>query len=200
MAARDPEATKRRILDAARHEFSAKGISGARVDTIAARAKVNKRMLYYYFGSKEGLFREILRRGLLERSPNLRTANVANRDRLPERAAMLHSDPEYVRLLMWEALETQPHRPANLELRREFFRAWVAAIEEEQQAGNLPSDLDAAQLVLSEICLTLGPLLVPQLTRLITGRSVQDPEFVRERSDALRALTRRIDQPVVLAE
>ena len=68
MASRDPEATKARILAAARREFSAKGISGARVDAIAARAKVNKRMLYYYFESKEGLFREILRRRLHERT------------------------------------------------------------------------------------------------------------------------------------
>ena len=76
MAGRDPEATKARILAAALREFSAKGISGARVDTIAARAKVNKRMLYYYFESKEGLFREILRRRLHERSQALRIRAV----------------------------------------------------------------------------------------------------------------------------
>ena len=68
MSTRDPEATKERILAAALHEFSAKGISGARVDAIASRAKVNKRMLYYYFGSKDELFREILRRRLAERT------------------------------------------------------------------------------------------------------------------------------------
>ena len=67
MPTRDPEATKERILAAAAEEFSAKGISGARVDAIADRARVNKRMLYYYFGSKEGLFREILRRELSAR-------------------------------------------------------------------------------------------------------------------------------------
>ena len=77
MANRDPEATKARILAAALREFSAKGISGARVDAIAARAKVNKRMLYYYFESKEGLFREILRRRLHERSANLRTTGAS---------------------------------------------------------------------------------------------------------------------------
>ena len=61
---RDPEATKARILAAATEEFAAKGISGARIDDIAERARTNKRMLYYYFGSKEGLFREILQRRL----------------------------------------------------------------------------------------------------------------------------------------
>ena len=85
MAARDPEATKRRILSAALREFSAKGIAGARVDAIAARAKVNKRMLYYYFGSKDGLFREILRRRLHDRSVALRHASVSSPDRLARR-------------------------------------------------------------------------------------------------------------------
>jgi len=53
---RDPEGTRKRILAAALQEFSAKGIDGARVDAIAERAGTNKRMLYYYFGSKEELF------------------------------------------------------------------------------------------------------------------------------------------------
>src|SRR5882762_378119 len=53
---RDPERTRRRILDAATEEFARFGLGGARVDRIAARAGANKRMLYYYFGSKEALF------------------------------------------------------------------------------------------------------------------------------------------------
>jgi AcrR family transcriptional regulator len=50
------QATRRRILDAAIAEFTAKGLDGARVDEIAARAGANKRMLYAYFGSKEDLW------------------------------------------------------------------------------------------------------------------------------------------------
>ena len=50
------ERTRREILAAARREFSENGLSGARVDAIAARMKTNKRMIYYYFGSKEGLY------------------------------------------------------------------------------------------------------------------------------------------------
>ena len=194
MANRDPEATKARILDAALREFSAKGISGARVDAIAARAKVNKRMLYYYFGSKEGLFREILRRRLHERSAALRAQDVADPERLPERQGRFVGESQYTRLLMWEALETDPDRPVNEEIRREFFATWVAAVEDEQRAGMLPDDLDAAQLVLSEICLTMGPMVLPQLTQLITGMSVKDPEFVAGRQEFLRALGRRVDQ------
>ena len=53
---RDPERTKARILDAAMAEFAHYGLGGARVDRIAQRAGANKRMLYYYFGSKDDLF------------------------------------------------------------------------------------------------------------------------------------------------
>ena len=192
MANRDPEATKARILAAAVREFSAKGISGARVDAIAARARVNKRMLYYYFESKEGLFREILRRRLAEGAAKLSASNVSDPDRLAERTARLAGQREYTRLTMWEALETDADRPVNEEERRALYTDWVEAVREEQRAGRLPDDLDAAQLVLSEVCLTMGPFLLPQLTHLVTGKSVKDPEFLAQRKEFLRALGRRI--------
>ena len=61
-------ASPQRILEAALQEFAAKGFAGARVDVIARRARINKRMLYHYFGDKEGLFREVLRRKIADRS------------------------------------------------------------------------------------------------------------------------------------
>jgi len=57
---RDPERTRAAILKAATAEITARGLSGARVDAIAARARVNKRMLYHYFGSKQGLYLAVL--------------------------------------------------------------------------------------------------------------------------------------------
>src|ERR1044071_3861545 len=56
----DPEGTRRNIIEVATGEFAAKGFSGARVDDIAARTKTSKRMIYYYFGDKEGLFIAVL--------------------------------------------------------------------------------------------------------------------------------------------
>jgi AcrR family transcriptional regulator len=194
MANRDPDATKARILAAAVREFSAKGISGARVDAIAERARVNKRMLYYYFQSKEGLFREILRRRLAEGAAKLRASDVSNPDRLAERTARLSSQREYTRLTMWEALETNPDRPVNEEARRALYTDWVEAVREEQRAGRLPDDLDAGQLVLSEVCLTMGPFLLPHLTQLVTGKSDKDPEFLAQREEFLRARGRRIGE------
>jgi AcrR family transcriptional regulator len=55
-AGRDPERTRRRILEAATAEFARYGLGGARIDRIARRAGANKRMLYYYFGGKDALF------------------------------------------------------------------------------------------------------------------------------------------------
>ncbi len=56
----DQNAARNAILLAARGEFAAKGLSGARVNEIAARAGVNKQLIYYYFGSKEDLYRHAL--------------------------------------------------------------------------------------------------------------------------------------------
>ncbi|MBU2408634.1 MAG: TetR/AcrR family transcriptional regulator, partial [Gammaproteobacteria bacterium] len=57
---RDADRTQQAILQAATDEFSATGLGGARMENIAARAGVNKRLIYYYFGSKEDLFLAVL--------------------------------------------------------------------------------------------------------------------------------------------
>ena len=57
---RDPERTRASILAAATREFAENGIGGARVDAIAERAGINKRMLYHYFGDKEQLYLAVL--------------------------------------------------------------------------------------------------------------------------------------------
>src|SRR3954447_23783993 len=53
---RNADATRAKILQAALSEFSERGLPAASTDDIAARCKVNKRMIYYYFGSKDGLY------------------------------------------------------------------------------------------------------------------------------------------------
>jgi TetR/AcrR family transcriptional regulator len=61
-ASRDPAASRARILDAARIEFVTQGLNGARVDRIAERSGTNKNLIYHYFGSKEGLYLQVLER------------------------------------------------------------------------------------------------------------------------------------------
>ena len=74
----DPEQTRRNIIEIATEEFAAMGLSGARVDAIAQRTNTTKRMLYYYFGSKEGLYEAVMEEAYgkiraLEQSLNLDT-------------------------------------------------------------------------------------------------------------------------------
>jgi AcrR family transcriptional regulator len=56
----DPEGTKRNIIEVATKEFAEYGLSGARIDEIAAKTKSSKRMIYYYFGDKDGLYLQVL--------------------------------------------------------------------------------------------------------------------------------------------
>jgi TetR/AcrR family transcriptional regulator len=57
---RDPAATRKKLLTAARREFASSGLAGARVDEIAARAGVNKQLVYHYFGDKDALYLAVL--------------------------------------------------------------------------------------------------------------------------------------------
>jgi AcrR family transcriptional regulator len=194
LGTRDPGATRQRILDAALREFSDKGIAGARVDAIAARACVNKRMLYYYFGSKEGLFREILQQRLDESLSSHHDREALTTGRMARGQLRLAADVDYLRLLTWEALEAGSGPVVNESVRRAYFAQWVETIEAEQRAGNIPADLDPAQFVLSELCLVLGPLVLPQLTRLITGNPATSTEQLEERGAFLDTFEPRLQQ------
>jgi AcrR family transcriptional regulator len=63
---RDPDATRQRILSAAVKEFASEGYSGARVEAICKRARANPRMIYHYFGDKDGLYVTVLEHVLSE--------------------------------------------------------------------------------------------------------------------------------------
>jgi AcrR family transcriptional regulator len=189
MAARDPEATKRRLLSAGLREFAAKGIAGARVDRIAARARTNKRMLYYYFGSKEGLYREILRTRLLEAASALRDDTSRGPDRLVRRFDRAVADPSFIRLLMWEALE-RGGRSVEGEARGALYRYLVESAAADRDVAE--SGLDPAQLVLSELALAWFPFAFPQVTAMVTGAGPTDDSFIAARRAFLEALASHI--------
>ena len=69
LAPRDPERTRATILAAATAEFSRKGLDGARVDEIARRSGVNKRMIYHYFGDKRVSILPFWRRAIPRSGP-----------------------------------------------------------------------------------------------------------------------------------
>lgn len=75
---RDAAASKRRILNAALHEFSRYGHAGARVDSIASEAKVSKPMIYSYFGDKEQLYLAALREAYVQIREGERDLDIGN--------------------------------------------------------------------------------------------------------------------------
>jgi len=81
---RDPAATQRKLLTAARREFASQGLAGARVDEIADRAGVNKQLVYHYFGDKDALYLAVLEWVYEEIRAQERKLNLAGLP--PERA------------------------------------------------------------------------------------------------------------------
>ncbi len=192
---RDPERTRARILDAAVKEFSARGFAGARVDAIARRARVNKRMLYHYFGDKAALFREILRRKLARKTEWLRAAPDDPAECLPYWYAEACADVEWVRLLQWEALEFGAGRVIGERERRAAFAKGLARVRRDQARGLLSSGLDPAQLLLSLMALTTFPLAFPQTARLVTGLDPGAAAFRRARAAFLRRFAEHLRLP-----
>jgi AcrR family transcriptional regulator len=108
----DPARTMAGILDVATKEFAEKGLSGARIDEIAAATKTSKRMIYYYFGNKEGLYVAVLeesyrRMRAIESEQHLEDlAPEAALRRLVEFTFDHHQgNPDYIRLVMNENME-----------------------------------------------------------------------------------------------
>src|SRR5262249_6542485 len=130
--------TRERILKAALAQFAAHGPAGTRCDDIARRARVNKRMLFYCFGSKEELYREILRRKFSQR-----TAVYESVPRDVGRA-ILHwyeafsSDLEWVRLLEWEALGGRQGELDGEQERRLYFKRTLDGLRRSQKDGLVP--------------------------------------------------------------
>ena len=113
---REAAETRENILLVATAEFSEKGLAGARIDEIALRTASSKRMIYYYFGGKDGLYRAVLERAYIR----IRAQEQDSRfeDLAPEQAlrAMIghnfdyhFENPEFVRLVMNENVHHGEH-------------------------------------------------------------------------------------------
>lgn len=183
---RNPQRTRERILSAAFREFAAKGFHGARVDLIARRANINKRMLYHYFGDKEDLFKAVLRHKIAERRAWGAALSNDPAERLPFWFKTLCQDADWVKLLEWEALQNHSGKVIDEEERRLSSRNWLERLRERQQRGELSDEFDVRHLALTMQSLTMFPVAFPQLTRQITGQSVFDPKFQKERAEFLR--------------
>ena len=113
---RDPERTRKTLLEAAVREFAEKGYGGARIDKIAERAGLNKRLLYHYFGDKDALYLAVLESAYV----NIRTAesglNLENEAPITAIGKLVHftwdyflDHPEFLSLLGTENLLKAKH-------------------------------------------------------------------------------------------
>jgi AcrR family transcriptional regulator len=162
---RNAEATRGRILEKATEIFAASGYEGASIGDIVKASRVNKRMIYHYFGDKEGLYRAIFRHqwGELkiwfdrELSRRLESGAVWPTDAasILTEAVTIVSDfmsahQRFVRLVMWEGLEGgNVSRSIWTDVRGPLYAQVEFLIRRAQQEGSLDPELDPAHLVIS---------------------------------------------------
>ncbi len=193
---RDLSRSRERIFDAALQEFSARGFAGARTSAIARRAAINEQMIFHCFGSKEGLYREVLHREMARISTLLESREGADfASNLAFGYEAICSNPaqlSQLRMWQWEALEGKSSDLMAERERRAFLQAEAAQLRRAKLRGELPQDLSEEMILLASIGLRVVPVVLPQLARLITGLSEDNPRFRRRWSKFLKTLGERI--------
>ena len=145
--AKEPEPTRQRILEAARSEFAAHGLAGARIDRIARSASASKERLYAYYRHKGDLFSAVLELNLIEFSSAVSSDGGGT---LPEFAAALYDHtvqhPDYLRMIDWARLERQEAIAVPSALVDGFHDEQVRRIEALQAAGSVDAAWDAGHV------------------------------------------------------
>jgi TetR/AcrR family transcriptional regulator len=120
---RNPTASRKALLMAARHEFAQKGLAGARVDEIAARAGVNKQLVYHHFGDKDALYLAVLEwlyEEIRGEETNLQLTGLAPEEGMRKLVASsfdhLAKHPDFVALLNDENRHGARHVKASAKL------------------------------------------------------------------------------------
>ncbi len=152
----DAEKTRQNILAVARREFAEHGLSGARIDAIAAQISTTKRMIYYYFGSKEGLYLAVLDqvygafRGLEQTLDLERLSPVEALRRMIDFTFDYHEDnPDFVRLVSVENIHHGAHLRQSETLRNlnsTVISSISTILERGRAAGLFHAEIDAVDL------------------------------------------------------
>src|SRR3954465_14912003 len=153
---RDPARTQAEILDVATREFAEHGYSGARVDEIAARTRTTKRMLYYYFESKAGLYTAVLERAYAQIRAADKIVAVEHLDplaairRLAELTFDHHeSHPDFIRLVSIENIHRAEHMAKSerlAHLNMQAIERIERILERGRADGVVRRDADAVDL------------------------------------------------------
>ena len=180
---RNADATRTRILAAAKKEFARLGLGGARVDEIADRAKTNKRMIYHYFGGKEELFRTVVELAYLDiRSAEQELAL----DHLPPRDALetlvrftwkyYLDNPEFITLVNSENLHKARHVKGSEKIRvasRQLVGMVGKLLDRGVGDGVFRPGIDPVQLNI-----TIAAIGYYYLTNRFTGSFLFEREFM----------------------
>jgi len=191
----DPDRTMADILAVATREFSDKGLSGARIDEIAAATRTSKRMIYYYFGSKEGLYIAVLEeayRRIRSIEAELHLEDLPPEDALRKLVGFTFdyqlANPDFIRLVMTENI----HRGVFLEQSKTIQQLNVPAIlavrsiyERGVREGVFRSGVDPLDLHMSISALCFFNVSNRHTFALIFKRDPDSPRVVGARRDSI---------------
>jgi AcrR family transcriptional regulator len=156
---RDPQNTSAAILAAAVKEFSEKGYGGARVNMIAARANINKRMLYHYFGDKDALYLAVLEGAYISIRSAENRLHLADRDPVESMRQLIEftwryvlDHPEFPSLLATENLHKAKYlkRSARIfDLHSPLVAQLSSLLRRGEAAGQFRAGIDPVKLYVS---------------------------------------------------
>ena len=191
----DAEASMADILRVATTEFADKGLSGARIDEIAAATRTSKRMIYYHFGSKEGLYLAVLEKSyqrIREIESQLNLEDLAPEDALRKLVGFTfdyhHDNQDFIRLVMNENI----HRGEFLAQSRSIRQLNAPAIDSVRQiyergvqARVFRQGIDPVDLHMSISALCFFNVSNQHTFGLLFGRETAAPAALRARRDSI---------------
>jgi AcrR family transcriptional regulator len=195
---RDPEGMRLRILEAAKQEFAAYGLAGARVDRIAANAGANKRMLYYHVGNKEDLYLTVLEGAYEKIRAEERGLDLEHLDP-PEAIRRLIGftwnyflrNPEFLALLNTENLARAKHLKRSTKVKSmhsPFIEMIRTVVNRGVESGDFPVAVDPVQLYISIAALCFFYLSNSATLSVVFGRDLLAREAKEERLGHMVAL------------
>ncbi len=191
----DPERTMADILAVATREFAEKGLAGARIDVIAEAMRTSKRMIYYYFGSKEGLYVAVLEeayRRMRHIEADLHLDDLPPEDALRKLVGFTvdyqRANPDFIRLVMTENI----HRGEYLAQSKTIHQLNVPAIEGLRKvyergvaAGLFRAGLDPIDLHMSISALSVFNVANKHTFSLIFQRDLDSTAAMIARRDSI---------------
>ncbi len=156
---RDADRSQKEILDAALAEFAEHGLGGARMDRIAERAGVNKRLIYYYFENKESLFLAVLERAYERIRGEEKALNLTQEEPVEAIRRLIAftwnhyiEHPEFLSLLNSENLHRARHLKRSTKIpamHSPLVQTLAGVLERGHKSGVFRSGVDPVQLYIS---------------------------------------------------